>query len=226
MGKLIVLEGIDGSGKSTQYQLLCGHLEKAGADFRRLSFPQYGRPSAALLEMYLQGQFGSDAGDVNAYAASTFFAVDRVASYYKDWRGYYEAGGLLVTDRYTTSNAIHQGAKLQKDQRRDFFSWLYDFEFRLLELPRPDLVIYLDIPADAALRRIAVRRIKNGEDAAPDIHEGNDTYLRLCAECGAEAAACFGWRAVPCFEGDEARPEGAICEEILSILKESELLKI
>jgi dTMP kinase len=172
--------------------------------------------------MYLQGQFGSDAGDVNAYAASTFFAVDRVASYYKDWRGYYEAGGLLVTDRYTTSNAIHQGAKLQKDQRRDFFSWLYDFEFRLLELPRPDLVIYLDIPADAAIARIAERRKKEGKSA--DIHERDEAYLRLCAECGAEAAAYYGWRAVPCFEGSRPRDEQAVFDEILSILQESELI--
>ncbi|NLM84489.1 MAG: deoxynucleoside kinase [Clostridiales bacterium] len=221
MGKLIVLEGIDGSGKSTQFRLLCEHLEKSGADFRRLSFPQYGKPSAALVEMYLAGDFGKDAGDVSAYTASTFFAVDRAASYLKDWRGYYNKGGLLVTDRYTTSNAIHQGAKLPKEARRDFFKWLYDFEFRLLELPRPDLVIYLDIPAEAAISRIAERREKSG--GAPDIHERDAAYLRLSAECGAQAAAFYGWRAVPCFEDGAPRLERAVFGDILAILQESGL---
>lgn len=223
MGKLIVLEGIDGSGKSTQFRLLCEHLEKSGADFRRLSFPQYGKPSAALVEMYLAGDFGKDAGDVSAYTASTFFAVDRAASYLKDWRGYYNKGGLLVTDRYTTSNAIHQGAKLPEAQREAFFNWLYDFEFRLLELPRPDLVIYLDLPAPEALRRIASRREKGGAGGA-DIHERDAAYLESCARCGVMAAEYYGWRRVPCLDGENPRPEGAVFEEILSILKESELL--
>ena len=129
MGKLIVIEGTDGSGKSTQFRLLTQRLTQQGQDFRQIVFPQYAEPSSALIRMYLGGEFGSHPGDVNAYAASAFYAVDRYASYKKVWGAYYEAGGLVVSDRYTTSNAVHQTSKEPPEKQGEFLKWLYDFEY-------------------------------------------------------------------------------------------------
>jgi thymidylate kinase len=143
MGKLIVFEGIDGSGKSTQFQMICARLESEGRAFQKLSFPQYSEPSSALIRMYLAGEFGKNPDDVNAYAASTFYAVDRYASFRKVWGAYYSSGGLILTDRYTTSNAVHQASKVSDHMRKDFFRWLYEFEFDLMGLPAPDDVFYL-----------------------------------------------------------------------------------
>jgi dTMP kinase len=126
--------------------------------FARLTFPQYQEPSSALIKMYLNGEFGDSPEDVNPYAASTFFAVDRYASFMKSWREPYRSGSIFLTDRYTTSNALHQGAKLPENKRIDFFKWLYDFEFGLMELPKPDIVIYMDIPAHEAVKRIGERQ--------------------------------------------------------------------
>ena len=145
-GTLIVLEGTDGSGKSTQFARLKERLSAQGAQFRCLKFPQYEEESSALIRMYLAGEFGSRPSDVNGYAASAFYAVDRYASYKKVWGEWYERGGLVLADRYTTSNAIHQASKVPQEEREDFFRWLYDFEYRKLGLPRPDLVVYLDVP--------------------------------------------------------------------------------
>ena len=146
MGKLIVIEGTDGSGKSTQFRLLTERLSQEGKKFQRLVFPQYAEPSSALIRMYLGGEFGTNPSDVNAYAASAFYAVDRYASYKKVWGKWYEEGGLVVSDRYTTSNAVHQASKEPEDQQGTFLNWLYEFEYGKLGLPRPDLTIYLDVP--------------------------------------------------------------------------------
>ena len=217
MGKLIVLEGIDGSGKSTQFGLLSVRLEREDVRFRRLRFPRYEEESSALIRLYLGGRFGSDPESVNAYAASTFFAVDRFASWAEDWRDYYRAGGLLLTDRYTTSNAIHQGAKLEGEAREEFFRWLYDFEFRLMELPKPDRVIYIDIPAERAIERLRAREAATGTGA--DIHEKDAAYLRKCRETGLAAAEYYGWNVVSAFSGGTGRSPEDIHEEIYSIIK-------
>ena len=127
-GKLIVFEGTDGSGKSTQFRLVCEALRARGQEFRTMVFPRYQEESSALVRLYLGGKFGSHPSDVNAYAASTFYAVDRYAGYRQDWGGYYENGGLMVADRYTTSNAVHQASKLPPEEREEFFRWLADFE--------------------------------------------------------------------------------------------------
>ena len=145
-GKLIVLEGIDGSGKSAQYRRLCARFDEMGMAYHHIVFPRYDQESSALIRMYLNGAFGAHPSDVNAYAASTFFAVDRYASYRTDWGEIYENGGLILSDRYTTSNAIHQGSKLPEAELPAFFDWLYDLEYGKMGLPRPDLVLYLDVP--------------------------------------------------------------------------------
>ncbi len=140
-GKLIVLEGIDGSGKSAQYRRLCSKLEKDGIAYYHTVFPRYDKQSSALIRLYLGGAFGAKPGDVNAYAASTFYAVDRFASYRDDWGKIYENGGVILSDRYTTSNAVHQGSKLADEELPAFFNWLADLEYGKFGLPEPDLVI-------------------------------------------------------------------------------------
>lgn len=198
MGKLIVLEGTDGSGKSTQFKLLCGRLEKEGRAFHRLVYPRYDKPSSTLLKMYLQGEFGTHPGDVNAYAASTFYAVDRYASWKQDWQEPYERGGLFLADRYTTSNAVHQGGKLSEAERAEFFAWLGDFEYGRLGLPKPDLVIWLDIPTERAVENL--RRRERDTHTQADIHEVDEDYLRLCRQSAQAAAQTFGWRRVACLD--------------------------
>ena len=196
MGKLIVIEGTDGSGKSTQFRLLTDRLESEQVKFQKLVFPQYSEPSSALIRMYLGGEFGKSPSDVNAYAASAFYSVDRYASYRKVWGKWYEAGGLVVSDRYTTSNAVHQASKEPEDKREDFLNWLYDFEYDKLGLPRPDLVIYLDVPTDFTEKMLRHRESETNTHA--DIHEQDTQYLATCRRMGRAAAAHYGWTVIRC----------------------------
>lgn len=156
-GRLIVFEGTDGSGKSTQFRALCDRAAQSGRSFQKLVFPQYNEPSSALIRMYLGGEFGSHPGDVNPYAASAFYAVDRYASMKKVWGEFYQSGGLILTDRYTTSNAVHQAVKCAPEEREAFLRWLDDFEHHKMGLPRPDLVLYLDMPTDRAVSLLRQR---------------------------------------------------------------------
>ena len=196
MGKLIVIEGTDGSGKSTQFRLLTQRLEQEGHAFRQLEFPQYAEPSSALIKMYLGGEFGSNPSDVNAYAASSFYAVDRYASYKKVWGDWYENGGLVLSARYTTSNAVHQASKEPEDKQRDFMAWLYEFEHVKLGLPKPDLVIYLDVPTDFTEKMMRSREAATNTTA--DIHEQDLTYLATCRRTGKAAAEFYGWTVIDC----------------------------
>lgn len=193
-GKLIVLEGVDGSGKSTQFKRLCETLKSEGLEFRRLVFPRYDNESSALIRMYLDGEFGDDPDCVNAYAASLFFAVDRYASYISEWKEYYLSGGILLSDRYTSSNAVHQGGKLEPDERRSFFDWLYDLEYVKLGLPKPDLVVYLDVDAEISKRRIEKRALKKGIKA--DIHERDLAFIQKGIESGRMAAEHYSWKLI------------------------------
>jgi len=217
LGKLIVFEGIDGSGKSTQFDMLCERFAGEGLQFRRLRFPRYEEPSSALIKMYLGGEFGDEPDAVNAYAASTFYAVDRFASYVRDWRAYYEGGGLVLTDRYTTSNAVHQGAKMPRGKRESFFKWLYEFEFSLMGLPAPDMVIYLEIDAEQAARRLRRRQDETGTTG--DIHEKDSLYLKHCAESADHAATRYGWHRISCLKDSRERDAEEIHREIYTILK-------
>lgn len=217
MGKLIVFEGTDGSGKSTQFALLTKRLQAMGVDFKTMEFPQYSQPSSALIRMYLGGEFGTRPSDVNAYAASTFYAVDRYASYRKVWREYYEQGGLMLSDRYTTSNAVHQASKEPEERREDFFRWLYEFEYRHMELPQPDVVIYLDVPTD--LTGKMMRKREHDTNTHADIHEQNMDYLRLCRKTGLEAAKFYGWSIIHCAENGEMRPIEDIHNEIFALVQ-------
>lgn len=218
-GKLIVFEGTDGSGKSTQFARLCRRLEEDGKEFRRLIFPQYDKPSSALLRMYLNGEFGSHPEDVNPYAASTFYAVDRYASWKQGWGEYYRQGGLVLSDRYTTSNAVHQASKTPEPQRSAFFEWLADFEYNKLGLPKPDLVVYLDMPTEKSVENL--RRRERATHTKGDIHEVDTAYLALCHETAGQAADYYGWRRVACVDGaGDLRTVEDLHEEIWNILSE------
>ena len=212
MGKLIVLEGTDGCGKSTQMELLAARLQAENRDFRRLRFPQYEEESSALIRMYLGGAFGEKPSDVNPHAASLFYAVDRFASYQQKWKDYYEAGGLLISDRYTTSNAVHQGGKVPDGEQEGFFRWLYDLEFDKVRLPKPDLVICLEMPIE--LSRQLMRHREAETNTSADIHEKDLAYLAACRETEAQAAAYYGWTVVHCADGGAVRTIEDINNEI------------
>lgn len=215
-GKLIVIEGLDGSGKATQAKLLCEALEAKGYPVRKVSFPDYESDSSALIKMYLSGQFGTDPNAVNAYAASSFFAVDRYASYKKNWGSFYEEGGIVVADRYTTSNAVHQCSKLPEDQWEAYLQWLFDFEYRLMGIPAPDKVIYLQV--DPAVSQKLMTGRYQGDESKKDIHEKDRAYLdrsRLAAEYCAEK---LGWQTVHCVRGGAMRQIQEISREILEIV--------
>ena len=217
MGKLVVFEGIDGSGKSTQFKLMCSRLAEQGEDFRNLTFPQYSEPSSALIRMYLSGEFGSDPNSVNPYAASSFFAVDRYASYVKTWGEYYKSGGTIITDRYTTSNAIHQASKLPQGQRQEYFRWLYDYEFKYMQLPEPDCVIYMSTPIEVSVRRMRLREQHTHTHA--DIHEQDNSYLKKCFDCGLEAAEFYGWQKIDSVQDGKEKTVEQIHAEIYSIIE-------
>ncbi len=212
MGKLIVLEGTDGSGKSTQFSLLSQRLSQDGIPFRHLVFPQYQEQSSALIRMYLNGEFGCHPGDVNAYAASAFYAVDRYASYQKVWGQWYREGGLVLSDRYTTSNAVHQAPKEPPERRGEFLHWLYEFEYDRLGLPRPDLTLYLDVPTAYTEKLMRHREAATGIHA--DIHEQDLTYLAACREAGRAAAAYYGWTVIACVQDGVMRSIEDIHQEI------------
>lgn len=212
MGKLIVIEGTDGSGKSTQFRLLTQRLQDENKPFRKLVFPQYSEESSALIRMYLGGQFGSSPSDVNAYAASTFYAVDRYASYKKVWGQWYEQGGLVVSDRYTTSNAVHQASKESDDRKEAFLKWLYELEYDHMGLPKPDLVIYLDVPTDFTENMLRSREAATNTKA--DIHEADMQYLATCRKMGRLAAGYYGWTVISCVKDGKMRSIEDIHNEI------------
>ena len=220
VGKLIVLEGTDGSGKSTQFRLLCDRLQKEGKAFQKLVFPQYSEPSSALLRMYLGGEFGSHPSDVNAYAASVFFAVDRYAAWKKVWGKGYEAGELILSARYTTSNAVHQGGKLSQEKQPAFFDWLFDFEYHKLGLPAPDAVIYLDMPTGESVKLLRAR--ESATHTKGDIHEVDADYLAACRKTAQLAAKHCGWQRVSCVDEDgRLRSIEDIHQEIWALVSRS-----
>lgn len=202
-GTLIVLEGIDGSGKETQASLLEKKLKEKGREVMHISFPDYESPSSALVKMYLKGDFGKNPEDVNPYAASLFYAVDRFASYRMKWKDFYQKGGIIIADRYTTSNMVHQMTKYEdKKARKDFLSWLEKTEYEELELPVPDLVILLDIPLGVSENLVKERARQGG---SMDIHEQHLDYLRKCHDAYLELVSLYGWKRIPCTEEGKLR---------------------
>ncbi|MBD5137841.1 MAG: deoxynucleoside kinase [Ruminococcus sp.] len=217
MGKLIVIDGLDGSGKTTQFDILREKLSSV-TTVKAISFPDYRNPSSALVKMYLNGELSENAADVNAYAASSFYAVDRYASYKQFWEKNYLDGELILASRYVTSNAIHQMGKLHESEWDGYLEWLADYEYVRLGLPEPDMVIFLDMPVEISQRLMTERY--NGDEKKKDIHEANVGYLKLCRRSALYAAERLGWRVVPCSRDGDALPVGDISEKLLKLIKE------
>lgn len=216
-GKLIVIEGLDGSGKSTQINRLCDVIAGKGiTDFKQIKLPDYENDSSALVRMYLNGDFGKNPEDVNAYAASSFYAVDRFANFKAKWKNDYESGTIILADRYTTSNAYHQATKLNECEWNDYFAWLEDFEYNKLGIPKPDAVIYLDMPIEISQKMMTSRY--SGDESKKDIHEANTSYLSKCRVAAKAAAGAMGWYVINCSENDEPRTIDDIGCEIENIV--------
>ena len=220
-GKLIVIEGLDGSGKATQAKRLAAALQQSGERVREISFPNYDSESSALVKMYLSGAFGTQPRDVNAYAASSFYAVDRYAGMKQDWGSFYDEGGILIADRYTTSNAVHQCCKLPRDGWNAYLDWLFDFEYRLLGLPEPDLVIYLRLELETSQRLMSERY--HGDEKKKDIHESNISYLEQAHLAADYCAVQYGWKTVECAGADGLRGIEEIGADVLKLVS-SEIL--
>ena len=217
-GKLLVLEAGDGSGKATQTKMLRERLVAESRCVRQVEFPDYASPSSALVRMYLGGDFGERASEVKAYAASAFFAVDRYASFQTKWRADLEAGAIVLADRYTTANMVHQAVKIEDEAEREaFLAWLEDFEYEKLALPRPDLVLFLDMDPAVSRRLIAARAAASG--AARDIHERDEDYLVRCHRASVNLAARCGWQRVRCSEAGEPLSREAVHEKIYEAVR-------
>lgn len=212
-GKLIVIDGLDGSGKSTQSERVAARLRSRGERVELISFPDYSEPSSALVKMYLAGEFSDSPDGVNAYAASTFYAVDRYASYKKFWEKQYRSGHTILATRYVSSNAIHQMGKLPRDQWDAYLHWLDDFEYQKLCLPKPDRVIFLNMSRQVADRLIEGRY--GGDESRKDIHEKDRAYLQSCQETAKYAAKVQNWRVVLCDDGENPLPIDVVTERIM-----------
>ena len=221
MGRLIVIEGLDGSGKSTQTPILADELRGQGKDVHVVSFPDYASDSSMLVRMYLGGAFGKKPGDVNAYAASSFYAVDRYASYVQHWKEFYERpDSVIIATRYVSSNEIHQLAKLDRGDWTDYLDWVEEFEYGKLGIPHPDLVLYLDMKYEFAMDHLSGRSEATGQKK--DIHELDADYMERCYKAAAYASDKLGWRNIICYEGKKPLSQeiiaGKILEEVTKLL--------
>ena len=221
MGKLFVIDGTDGSGKQTQSSLLKERLKKEGIDFRAVRFPNYDSPSSSLVKMYLEGDFGENQKDVNPYIASTFYAADRYATFKTEFEEYYNNGGIIIADRYTTSNMIHQAGKIKDDKEREkFLNWLWDFEFNLYGLPVPTEVIFLNMPLEYSKKLMENRENKITHEAKKDIHESSKEHLKSAYNEACKLAKKYNWYEIKCVKEDKIRTVEDINDEIYKVITE------
>lgn len=218
MQKLIIIEGLDGSGKSTQTQLLEDALKKDNIEYRKIKLPDYDSPSSTLVKMYLGGEFGKSADSVNAYAASAFYATDRYSSYMLDWKKDYLSGKVIIADRYATSNSIYQMEKLPLEQWDSYLEWSADFEYEKLGIPKPDLVIFLDMPIEVSQKLMTSRY--GGDENKKDVHEANVEFLKKCRKAALYTAEKQGWTVIQCSDGEKPYSIEKIHEQIINKVKE------
>lgn len=220
MGKLFVIDGTDGSGKQTQFQKLLERLQKENIDYKTVSFPNYDSPSSSLVKMYLSGEFGKNAKDVSPYIASTFYAADRYATFKTGYQEYYENGGIIFADRYTTANMVHQAGKISdKDERKKFLDWLWDFEFNLYGLPVPTEVFFLNMPVEKSLELIESRENKFTHSQEKDIHESDKNHLIDSYNAACDVAKDYNWYEIKCIKDGNLRTIEDIHEEIYQEIK-------
>lgn len=212
-GKLIVIDGLDGSGKSTQSKAVYKKIKSENDKVLLISYPDYSKPSSTLVKMYLNGEFSDNADDINAYAASSFYAVDRYASFKQYWEKYYNEGYTIIATRYVSSNAIHQMVKLDMSEWDNFLKWLSDYEYNKLGLPRPDKVIFLDMSRSVA-DKLIMQRYK-GDETKKDIHESNMDYLKKCQKTAHYSAKALGWKVVSCSDNKNPYSFKKITKQIL-----------
>ncbi len=215
-GKIVVIEGLDGSGKSTQFEIIDKLLSNENISHKSISFPDYDNPSSALVKMYLSGDFSKNAADVNAYAASSFYAVDRYASFKLFWEKAYNSGDLILASRYVTSNAIYQMVKCEKSEWDNYLDWLFEYEYAKLGLPKPDSVIFLDMPISVSQKLLSDRY--NGDEGKKDIHEINVDFLERCREAALYTAEKFNWNIIKCSDGENPLSLEIITDEIMKII--------
>lgn len=221
MGKLFVIDGTDGSGKQTQFKKLQERLTKEGIDYKTVSFPNYDSPSSSLVKMYLAGEFGENAKQVSPYIASTFYAADRYATFKKELEEYYNNGGTILADRYTTANMIHQAGKIQdKNERKKLLDWIWDFEFNLYGLPVPSEVFLLKMPPEVSIELMKDRENKFTHEAAKDIHERDKNHLIDAYNAACDVAKDYGWFTIECVKDGKIRTIEDIHEEIYKELKD------
>lgn len=217
-GKLIIIEGSDGSGKATQTRKLYERLSGEGYNVEKVEFPDYSSESSALVKMYLNGEFGDNADDVNPYVASTFYAVDRFASFRRGWMRSYENGGVILADRYTTSNMIHQAVKIHNKEEKDsYLDWLWNFEFELFGLPVPDRVVFLDMPAEYSKRLMNNRKNKFTGDEKKDIHEKDSEFIFNSYNNACYIANKYNWCRIECVKKGRLRTIDEIHKDVYSI---------
>lgn len=220
MGKLFVIDGTDGSGKQTQFTKLKERLDKEGIEYMEVSFPNYDAPSSSLVKMYLSGEFGENPSDVSPYVASTFYAADRYATFKTKFEKYYNDGGIILADRYTSANMVHQAGKIKdKEERTKFISWLYDLEFGIYKIPKPDKVFFLNMPPEKCLELIKNRENKFTHDTNKDIHESDKNHLIDAYHAACEVAKDYNWYEIECVKNDEIRTIQDIHEEIYKEIK-------
>lgn len=219
-GKLYIVEGVDGAGKETQSKLLEKALKEKGHEVKLISFPNYKNPSSYMVTAYLNGDFGEEADDVNAYTASTFFAVDRFASYKQQWGEFYNNGGNIIADRYTTANMVHQTAKMKTDKEKyDFLEWLFDLEFNKYGLPIPDQVLFLDVPPAVSLKLRENRKNKITGNEKKDIHEKNPEYMQRSYEASVYVAEKYKWETIECCDKENLKSQEDIHDLIMQKIK-------
>ena len=220
MGKLFVIEGTDGSGKQTQSTLLQQRLKEKNIDFKSVSFPNYENDSSALVKMYLNGEFGTDAKKISPYIASTFYAADRYATFQKGYKKYYEDGGIILADRYTTANMVHQAGKIKDEEEREkFLNWLWDFEFNLYGLPVPSEVFFLNMPVEKSIELMKDRENKFTHQDKKDIHERDINHLKDAYEAACDVSKKYNWYEIKCVKNNEIRTIEDIHQEIYKEVK-------
>ncbi|NFG57257.1 thymidylate kinase [Clostridium botulinum] len=219
-GKLIIIEsGSDASGKATQAKKLYERLLEEGYNIKKITYPNYDSPACMPVKMYLSGEFGNKPEDVNAYVASTFFAIDRFASYNKEWKEFYDNGGIIISDRYTTSNMVHQAVKMDEEEKDKYLDWLYNLEFNLYKLPVPDCVMFLDVLPEISQKLMKDRNNKFTGEKEKDIHENNKEYLAKSYYNSLEIAERYNWDKIKCNDGDNLKTIEEIHEEIYKKVK-------
>ncbi len=220
-GKLFVIEGVDGSGKATQTELLYQALQQQHQTVRKVSFPDYDSPSSSLIKMYLNGEFGTDPQSVNAFATSVFFAVDRFASFRKDWQQFYQDGGIIIADRYVTSNLVHQAGKITDAAEKErYIHWLSELEYDIFGLPRPDCVIFLDMPPAYSLQ-LRQQRNELKQGLTKDIHEADQHYLEQAYNNATAIAQHQQWHIINCVAEGKIRTIDDIHREIMQVVNRS-----